>query len=97
MTTLFITEFSARTDGAFQMFGVAPPISEQTVVIGGASAASAAFNPETKLIRVHADVACSISFGTDPTATTGSARLAANSTEYFAVNSGLKIAVISNN
>lgn len=73
-----------------------PPVAEQTVAIGGASAQSAAFNAATQVVRVHADAICSIAFGANPTATASTMRMAAGQTEYFAVNPGDKIAVITN-
>ena len=69
---------------------------QQTVAIGGSSAQSSAFNVTTNLIRVHVDAICSINIGSNPTATTTTARLAANQTEYFTVNPGDKLAVITN-
>lgn len=73
-----------------------PPVASQTVAIGGSSVQSAAFNDSTKMICVHTDAICSVEFGASPTATTNSRRLAANSTEYFQVTYGQKIAVITN-
>lgn len=74
-----------------------PALVEQRFAITGASTQSAAFNRYTKMVRVHTDVVCSISIGgTNPAATTSSARLAANQTEYFTVDPGDKVAVISN-
>jgi hypothetical protein len=61
---------------------------------------SAAFNSQTRMVRLHKDAGspCSISFGTAPTATTSNARMAANSTEYNGVPVGqnFKVAVIQN-
>ncbi len=75
-----------------------PPLAEQTVAVGGSSTQSSAFNARTQVVRVHTDVICSIKFGTDPTATTTTARMGAGQTEYFSVPMGAayKIAVISN-
>ena len=73
-----------------------PPLASQTVTIGGASVQSAAFNTDTKIVCVHTDAICSVEFGASPTATANSRRLAANSTEFFEVSVGHKIAVITN-
>jgi hypothetical protein len=73
-----------------------PPLAEQTVAIGAASAQSAPFSAETRFIRVHTDAACSILVGANPTATTAKKRLAADQTEYFGVRPGDRIAVIEN-
>ena len=64
--------------------------------MSGTSAQSSAFNAATRFIRVHTDAICSILIGSNPTATTAKKRLAADQTEYFAVNSGDKIAAITN-
>jgi hypothetical protein len=73
-----------------------PPITTQTVAIGGSSTQSAAFNTDARVIAVHTDAICSIEFGTNPTATANSRRMAANTTEYFEVLPGNKVAVITN-
>ena len=98
MATLYIAEFaSVGGTGNFVVAGAfAPPITEQTVAIGGGSLQSAAFNTNTSFIRVHTDAICSIAFGTNPTASAAKMRLAASQTEYFSVVPGQKIAVITN-
>ena len=74
-----------------------PPLAEQTVAIGGSSVqCSNAFHQCTRVIRVHTDAICSIAISANPTATTNTRRLAANTTEYFGAESGNKIAVITN-
>jgi hypothetical protein len=73
-----------------------PYLAEQVVAIGGASVQSAAFSANTRMIRVHTDAICSIKIGADPTADANSTRMAANSTEFFDVRPGHKIAVITN-
>lgn len=98
MAVLYIAEFSTMYtggDGGGQM-AVCPPIAQQTLVIGGTTSPSSAFNAATSFIRVHADVICSIALGSAPVATAVQMRLAANQTEYFAVPGGSKIAVITN-
>lgn len=111
MATLYITEFqaigyaggptwAAGTNGPTQA-AQQPAVANQTVAIGGASVASAAFNAATTLVRLHTDSICSIAFTlpgstTDPVATATSARMAANQTEYFGVVPGTKVAVITN-
>lgn len=98
MAVVYVTEFTDSTIRYSQINPVSflPPVAEQTVAIGGTSAQSSEFNDKTKIIRVHTDAVCSIEVGSDPTATTSNLRLAANSTEYFEVNPGDKIAVITN-
>jgi hypothetical protein len=98
MATLYISEYvrTGLTTRALVLAGEEPSIASQTVSIGASSAQSSALNAETRFVRVSTDATCSIAFGANPTATTASMRLPANSTEYFAVMPGMKIAVISN-
>lgn len=107
MAVLYIDEFGALGDmnvttAPFRKAsGEVPQIPElatQNVAIGGSSVASAAFNANTCLVRLHCDAICSIAFGTAPTAVATAFRLAANQTEYFAVPAGqaYKVAVITN-
>lgn len=99
MAVLYITEYAdvLHAPGEVQV-GMEPANTDQTVAIAGSSAASSAFKNNTKLVRLHTDAICSITFAATPTATTSNRRMAANQTEYFAVsnNSALKVAVISN-
>lgn len=98
MTTLYITEFSAMmvVGGYIGQVARQPAIAKQTVAIGGASAPSNPFNTATRFIRVHCDVICSVEIGGAPVAAATSERMAANQTEYFGVNPGDSIAVITN-
>jgi hypothetical protein len=101
MSFLYITEFANQgTDvlGRPTPAARVPSNLTQRVAIGATSAQSSAFGDTTNLVRVHADEACSITFATNPTATTSMLRMAADSTEYFSVQAGtsLKIAVIAN-
>jgi hypothetical protein len=99
MAKLFVTEFEQmpETTGGRVAVGLAPPAVDQTpVVIGAGSLQSAAFGARAKFVRLHTDVICSIAFGTNPTATINTMRMAANQTEYFGVAVGDKVAVIAN-
>lgn len=93
MAVLYITEY-ANTATPFNE----PANAIQTVAIAAGSAASAAFQNNTNLVRVHTDAICSIAFGTAPTASATTTRLAANQTETFKVPLGgaFKVAVITN-
>lgn len=98
MAYLFITEYDrlgndTRSDVEV---GREPAIATQRIAISGSSAQSAAFNANTKFVRLHTDAICSISFGANPTATTSTPRMAADTTEYFGVTGGHKVAVITN-
>lgn len=70
-------------------------VVQTPVAIGGVSTQSAAFGSNTRLVRLHTDAACRVAFGENPTATANSMRLAANSTEFFGVIPGQKVAVIT--
>jgi hypothetical protein len=73
-----------------------PPLVSQRLTNGGASVQSAVFNSATRMIGVHTDAIISIAVGVNPTATTNDKRMAANTTEYFFVEAGQRIAVINN-
>lgn len=92
MSTLYVCEYAEGDANCAKE----PALAEQTVAIGGGSVSSSAFNTLTRLVRLHCDAICSIAFGKAPTATTGKKRMVAGQTEYFAVESGFKVAVISN-
>jgi hypothetical protein len=98
VASLYVTEYAqlVQQQGEAQMMAVAPPLAEQKIAIGGASTPSAAFNAATRCVRIHTDAICSIAFGTAPVAAATNARLGANATEYFGVQPGSKVAVITN-
>jgi hypothetical protein len=96
MAKLYVTEYGGMGSNGSPV-AMTPPIVEQTpVVIGGGSLQSAAFDYATTVVRIHTDAICSIAFGTNPTATANTQRLAADTTEYFSVKGGQKVAVITN-
>lgn len=100
MATLYITELVDTTSSRNAqelIYPMTPPVVSQTVAIAGASAASAAFNAQTKFVRLFTDTACGIEFGAAPTAVATSGRMAANTTEYWGVQQGQshKVAVIT--
>src|SRR5258708_27402227 len=102
MAKLYVTEYSDEGQtvrGASQIAAENAATVEQTpVVISGSSLSSAAFAATTQFVRIHTDAICSIAFGTAPTATANTRRLAADQTEYFGVPLGAsyKVAVITN-
>jgi len=100
MAYLYITEFAlAGVDQRGKTAQVAhqPPVAQQRLTFTGEAAASSAFAATTALVRVYSDAACHIVFGTNPTATTSSAKLAADAPEYFSVPVGgaLKVSAIT--
>ncbi len=99
MATLYVSEFRGvlpDMDGNIPQAVCMPPEAEQTVTISGPSGQSSAFGARTAIIRLISDAVCSVSVGTNPTATTSMLRIAADSPEYFKVAPNQKIAVISN-
>jgi len=94
MSTLFISEFTANSQRDFGRAKM-PSNVDQTVTIGATSAQSSAFQASTNLIRVVADATCAIAIGANPTATATNLFLPANVVEYFEVQPGNKIAVIT--
>ena len=68
--------------------------STEKVISSGTSAQSAAFADNIYYVRVVADAACHIEFGTSPTATTSKVYVPADDIEYFKVSPGEKVAVI---
>lgn len=99
MADLFISEYAqagvdslSRTTFCPQE----PANAEQAVAIGGTSAQSAAFNALTRFVVIHAEAACAIAFGTNPTAVATAKRMATGETRAFAVPVGAayKVAVI---
>lgn len=98
MAKVYVTEHYKPRLYAGNLMPVAkmPPIATQNVNITAGSVQSSAFNTLTEMVGVHTDAICSVEFGTNPTATANSRRLAAGATEYFEVNPGDKIAVITN-
>ncbi len=98
MAVLYITEHTnpSIAQGGLLPVVQMPPLASQTVAIGGTSTQSSAFNVKTVLVAIHTDAICSIEFAASPTALATSRRLAANTTEYFQVVAGHKVAVITN-
>ena len=99
MAVLYITEYQRMpldSVGRIAQCGLEPALATQTVAIGASSAQSSAFSAQTTFIRVCSDAICSVAFGSSPTATTSTTRIAANSAEYFGVMPAHKIAVIAN-
>ena len=78
----------------------APAITSQVVTIGASTLSSISFQPQTRVVRVHTDTTCSVVFGTAPSATLSSPRMATGQTEYHALpsttNTTLRVAVIAN-
>ncbi len=97
MPIVDITEYDALASdqqGRVIAAGLEPARGTQQVSITGASLQSTALRDTTRFVRIHTDGAVRVAFGTNPTAAGTSQRMAANSTEFFGVQPGTKIAVI---
>lgn len=66
------------------------------LAIGAGSVQSAAFGNSTLAIEIATDAICSIAYGSNPTASANTMRLAAGERRLYAVRPGNKIAVITN-
>lgn len=99
MATAYITQYGGT--GTNAQIAQGPAIKTETVAIG-AEAKSTAFDRNCHVIRLHVDAICSFAIvspdtsGNYAAATTSSKRIAADQTEYFGVNPGDKISIISN-
>jgi hypothetical protein len=101
MARVYITEFANQgrdANGLLMPIADEPSLGTQTIEIGAGSAQCAAFNPLTKIVRIHTEDSISVALGTNPTATVDDLRMAGNATEYFGVplNAGFKLAAIYN-
>lgn len=97
MAKLFITEFQ-YLENANDIGGVPQvarmPGTTQVITFTTSSVQSTAFAATTRFVRVISDGAGCLAYGSNPTATTSSMRIAADSPEYFGVMPGQKLAVI---
>ena len=104
MATLYVEEYgnigaAATTIGPWMTSAQAPQepsITGQAITISASSTAGAPFNAGTRMIRVNTDATCSIMIGANPTAVPTRKRMVANQTEFFGVQPGHTIAVITN-
>jgi len=98
MATLYITEYGtiaglpATANGQVPL---EPPLADYTVSIPGISPA---FQPTTRMVRLHCDAICSVLFGQTPSASTMNGRMATNQTEFHGVPEGMnfKVSVVVN-
>jgi hypothetical protein len=98
MATLYVTEYGtiaglpATANGQVPL---EPPLADYTVSIPGLSPA---FQPTTRMVRLHCDTVCSVLFGQAPSATTSNGRMATNQTEFRGVPEGMsfKVSAVAN-
>ena len=103
MALLYIRSYSGMGRdlmGQVIQTGLEPCLDDRTLLISGAAATTtAALNSSAKFVRISTDSIVSVKFGTASTvvATTTNARMAANSTEFFALDRpGLWLSCILN-
>lgn len=104
MAVVYISEYAKLGREAYGGPGtniqapLEPAIRNQTVAIGASSIQSSEFSKETTIVLVATDAICSVKFGANPNAKSTDMRLAANTSQFFAVAPGsqLKVAVITN-
>ena len=95
---LQITEFTEQVVNNGRMFPVAvvPAVATQSMAVTAGSTTSAAFNSDTRLVRITADELCRVEFGTDPVAGATAMQLQPGAVEYFGLPAtGFKLAVIA--
>lgn len=97
MPALTIVEYAAAAEGLMPVgLPAEPPAVVQTAVaITGASAQSAAFGVDTRLVELSTDVNCRVLVGANPTATASCTYLAAGAVIHRRVQAGQKVAVIA--
>lgn len=108
MSKVYINEYAriGLTERGWVQAPEEPAVATQVLDTSGGVQVSAAFNKETRFIRVHTDGIISFKFGAAPTAAITDARMGAGATEYFGVpqsssdpsatTEGLKISAITN-
>lgn len=102
MAKLYITAFAGleTTPGVGQagesaQIGRLPSLGTIIVTHTGTSVQSDPMPAGTKFVRVHTDAICHVTAGSAPTASAANMRMAADSTEYFGIAPGQRIAAIT--
>lgn len=94
MSTLKIWETVKATSG-LPVIRLDDRTNYQTVSFTATAGTSAAFDGDTSIITVKADVACAVRIGASPTAVVTDYPLDANTAYDFEVQPGAKISVIA--
>lgn len=98
MSILYIQEYSEMPKmlGQVLLVGQEPAVASQAITFTGTAGLSAAFNVNTRFVRLHADGLCCVKFGSAPVAVASTdARMAASSTEFFGVVGGQKVSAVT--
>jgi hypothetical protein len=94
MSTLKIWETVRATSG-LPVIRLDDRTNYQAVAFTGAAGQSAAFDGDTSIITVKADVACAVKVGANPIAIISDYPLDANTVYDFEVQPGAKLSVIA--
>lgn len=86
-------DFNFQANGSAFPAEPPTPIAEQAQMSFTTHAESSAFNAITTIVRLCADTACYVAFGTAPVATSASRRIPAGVVCYFRVPKGLSYKV----
>lgn len=93
MAKLHISEYG----GIVHQGGVVPALSEPGItsqaITFTTSTQSAAFNANSRVIRIVSDTPCYLKFGSNPTATNDDIYLPAGQLDHFFIQPGDKVAV----
>lgn len=98
MSQLRVTEYKTEyTDnhGNLPIVRTRDHLADQSVNITSGVVQSAPFNALTQIIRMQAEADCHVSFGANPTVSTGAMPLSAGIPEWISVTAGEKLAVIA--
>ena len=71
------------------------PLLSENVTSSGTSAQSSAMPANTEVVRIATDTTIRVLIGSNPTALATSVRMLADTSEYFTVREGHKVAVIN--
>lgn len=93
-STCNVDEFLLQINAGVQVAVVPPLVEQPPITTTSTSAQSAAFGPNTGMVRVWCDTQSAVSFGQNPTATTNNMPLSAGAVEYFDIVPGQKAAFI---
>lgn len=92
MATLWISEYARPAPFGGDAPACQEPAEMDQVVTFAASTASAAFGPNTHIVRLIADADCHLSFGSNPAATAENKLMKEGVAEFFGVAPGMKVA-----
>ncbi|TPN11710.1 hypothetical protein [Mesorhizobium sp. B2-1-2] len=100
MADFYITEYAklgTDANGKFVLAGFEPNVAEQQISNPATSTQSAALNPLTCFVMIHATAVGHILFGANPTAVITKGRIGAGETRFYGVQPGqsIKIAAIN--